>query len=556
MVDEKTSYSIEDGSYDTGELRQRHGSVGYDRKASLVEGQEVFGDVQTVEEYGYVNRGMKSRHVQFIALGSAIGTGLFLGIGQALYDYGPLSILLAYTIVGFAIFGMMMSLGEMATWLPLPGAIPQYCTRFADPALGFAAGWNQWYSNALSQCSEISAAASLIGFWAPDINPAPWITIMIIVILSLNIFAVKIYGETEFWFAGIKILGITGLIIYAFIVDLGGNPLHDRLGFRYWVSPGYMPPTVASGDAGRFLSFFSTLVNAAFSYGGVESVAIAAGETEDPRRNIPKAVRRIFWRIIVFYSLGSLAIGVLVPYNTPILDTDGTRASPWVLSASLLKINALPSIINAVILISAASAGNAFQYSGSRYLYGLAQRGQAPKIFLKCHKGGVPYYCVLLTSAISCLTYMAVSSGSGQVFSWFLNLTTISNLFTWFSICIASIKFNAALKAQGVQHMKPFVSRGQPYVAWFSMCFFAVIIFFNGWQVFTKGNWAFDDFFTAYIGVPIYFALLFGWKIFKKSKWVKSSEADLWSGKEAIDRIEWPERKPRNILERIWFWIA
>ena len=373
----------------------------------------------------------------------------------------------------------------------------------------------------------------------------------------MNIFAVKIYGESEFWFAGIKVLGIIGLIIYAFIADLGGNPKHDRLGFRYWHHPGAMPPTVHSGDAGRFLSFFSTLVNAAFSYGGVESVAVAAGETEDPRRNIPKAVRRIFWRIVVFYVLGSLAVGVLVPHNLDILDSDGTRASPWVISATLLQIKAFPHIINAVILISACSADNAFLYSGSRFLYALAQNKQAPRIFLRCNKGGVPYLAVLATSSISMLAYMSSSSGSGQVFSWFLNLSTIANVFTWFSILIASIRFNSALKAQGVTAKeKPFRCPGQPYVAWAALVFFSIILFFNGWKVFTHGNWSFADFFTAYIGAPIYFGLLFGWKLIMRPKWVKSSEADLWTGKDAIDAIDWPERKPKNFLERIWFWVA
>lgn len=131
----------------------------------------------------------------------------------------------------------------MATWLPLPGAIPQFAARYVDPAMGFAVGWNQWYSNALTQCSEISAAATLIAFWAPDISPAPWITIIIVFIVCLNIFAVKIYGEAEFLFASIKIITIFGLLIFAFIVDLGGNPLHDRIGFRYWVRPGAMVST-------------------------------------------------------------------------------------------------------------------------------------------------------------------------------------------------------------------------------------------------------------------------------------------------------------------------
>ena len=201
--------------------------------------------------------------------------------------------------IGVAVFAMMMSLGEMATWLPLPGAIPQFCARYVDDAMGFAVGWNNWYSAAITLCAEISAASTVIQFWhgAQGINVAAWISIIIVVVLCLNIFAVSIYGEAEFIFASIKIITIVGLLLMALVVDLGGGPTHDRLGFRYWNHPGAMKAYIADGDKGRFLGWFSVLVNAAFSYGGVEMVAVAAGEAENPRHNIPKAVRRVFWRV-------------------------------------------------------------------------------------------------------------------------------------------------------------------------------------------------------------------------------------------------------------------
>lgn len=257
--------------------------------------------------------------------------------------------------------------------------------------------------------------------------------------LCLNIFAVAIYGEAEFIFASIKIITIIGLLILALIIDVGGVPGQHRLGFQYWRNPGAMNAYIAAGATGRFLGLWSTLVNAAFSYGGVEMVAVAAGEAEDPRRNIPKAVRRVFWRILFFYILGTLAIGVLVPSNDPHLlnaaknGAHNAAASPWVIAINRAGIKALPSIINAVILTSASSSANAFLYTGSRYLYALAQNRQAPRFFLKCSKAGVPVYCVLLTAAISLLTYMSCSSGSSTVFAWFQNLTTISTLFTWVS---------------------------------------------------------------------------------------------------------------------------
>ena len=448
------------------------------------------------------SRSLKSRHIQFIALGGTIGTGLFLGIGNAFTHAGPLSVLLGYTFTGIAIFAMMQCLGEMATWLPLTGAIPQFCARYVDDALGFAVGWNNWYAASITLCAEISAAALVIGFWegAQSVNVAVWISIIWLVIIFLNVFAVSLYGEAEFWFASLKIITIVGLLIMAFIVDLGGNPHHERLGFRYWKNPGAMkeyPPQV-HGNTGRFLGLFSTLVNAAFSYGGVEMVAVAAGEAENPRRNIPKAVRRVFWRILFFYVLGSLAIGVLVSSEDKgLLDAqaDGradAAASPWVIGIKNAGISVLPSIINAVILTSATSSGNAFLYSGSRYLYALAQNRQAPRIFLTCSKKGVPYYAVAMTAIIGALTYLSVDSngGAAKAFGWFQNLTTIAGLFTWCSICIAYLRFYKALKAQGINRdTLVFKSRFQPYTAWFALIYFAIIIVFNGFAVFIKGNW-------------------------------------------------------------------
>lgn len=529
------------------------------------EAADIFGDVQTAEEYGYVTRGLKSRHIQFIALGGTIGTGLFLGIGRAFTQAGPLSVLLGYTFTGIAVFAMMQCLGEMATWLPLPGAIPQFCARYVDDAVGFAVGWNNWYSSAITLCAEISAASVVIQFWhgARDINVAAWISIIIAVVFCLNIFAVAIYGEAEFIFASIKIITIVGLLILALVIDLGGAPKEGRLGFRYWHHPGAMKAYIGTGATGRFLGFFSTLVNAAFSYGGVEMVAVAAGEAENPRKNIPKAVRRVFWRILFFYVLGSLAIGVLVPYDDSQLlsaqksGAAGAAASPWVIAIYRAGIPVLPSIINAVILTSASSSANAFLYTGSRYLYALAQNRQAPALLLTCTKNGVPWICVCITASVSFLTYLSCSSGANVVFEWFQNLTTIAGLFTWCSICLAYIQFHKALKAQGIdRNTLVFKSPFQPYLAYFSLVYFALIIIFNGFYVWSP--WSYQNFITAYIGIPIYFLLYAFWKIFKRTHWINPAEADIHTGKAALDAADahWPELVPRNIIERIWFWIA
>jgi amino acid transporter len=489
-----------------------------------------------------------------MALGGTIGTGLFLGIGAAFLKSGPLSVILGFSITGMAIYAMMMCLGEMTAWLPLPGATSQYCTRYVDPAMGFAVGWNQWYQSSIAVCADISAATVIIQFWNDEINTAAWISIIIVVVVSLNVFAVSIYGEAEFVFASIKLLTIIGLLIMAFIIDLGGSPTGDRLGFRYWYNPGpAMKEVVASGNTGRFLGLFSTLIYAAFSYGGVEMVAVAAGEAQDPRRNVPKAVKRIFWRILIFYVLGALAIGVLVPSNHEELG----KVSPWVIAIQTADIRVLPHIINAVILSSASSSANAFLFVGSRYLFGLAQSRQAPRIFLKCSKRGVPIYGIGFTAIWSGLTYMTVSAGAVEVFNWFLSLGTIAALLTWCSITVAYLRFRQALARQGVDRSTiPFATPFQPYTSWFALCYFAMIIVFNGWEVFTKGAWSVEKFITAYIGIPIFFGMYLFWKIWKRTSLVDPAQADIWTGKAALDAQEWPERVPRNFLEKIWFWIA
>ena len=252
-----------------------------------------------------------------------------------------------------------------------------------------------WLSCALTLCTEISAASVLIQYWngAQDINVAAWISIIIVVVVCLNIFTVAIYGEAEFIFSSVKIITIIGLLLFAFIIDIGGGPTRDRLGFRYWKNPGAMKAYVSTGSTGRFLGFFSTLVNATFAYTGVEMVAVAAGEAANPRKNIPKAVKRVFWRIMFFYVFGSLAIGLLVPYNAQrLLDAQNMAngrtgaASPWVIASYRAAVPVLPSIINAVILTSATSSANAFLYTGSRYLYALAQNKHAPSFFLICSR--------------------------------------------------------------------------------------------------------------------------------------------------------------------------
>lgn len=261
---------------------------------------------------------------------------------------------------------------------------------------------------------------------------------------------------------------------------------------------------VAHGAAGRFLGLFYTFVNAAFAYGGIEQVAVAAGESKHPTRNIPKAIKRVIWRLAFFYILGSFAIGLLVPSNDKnLLYGTGVAQSPYLIAINNAGIAVLPSILNAVIITSAASSANANTYSGSRYLYALARQGQAPQFLLKCTKSGVPIYCVAITGSFGLLTYITVSSSGAEVFHWFTSLNTVAYLLTWLSICYAYTRFRRALLLAGIDRdTLPMKAWGQPYLAWAGVAYYGIVVFFNGFAVFTTGNWNTRTFVSAYIGIP------------------------------------------------------
>ena len=234
-----------------------------------------------------------------------------------------------------------------------------------------------------------------MGFSPNGVSPAVWITLLYLVIFLLNCLPVRVYGELEFILGSIKLLTIVGLMILMFIITLGGGPNNDRIGFRYWKDPGPMQEYLKTGDLGRFLAFWKVFIQATFSYGGSEMVVVAAGETENPRRNIPKAVRRVFWRIAIFYVGSVFLVGLCVSSRDQRLlnaidhGAEGAGASPFVIAIANSGIKVLPSIINAVILSSALSAGNSFFYASTRILYSTALDGKAPRI-LRYEKFGVP----------------------------------------------------------------------------------------------------------------------------------------------------------------------
>ena len=240
----------------------------------------------------------------------------------------------------------------------------------------------------------------------------------------------KWYGESEFWLSLGKVILIVGLLLYTFITMLGGNPQHDRFGFRFWRDPGAFAPYYKTGGLGRWLGFLQCLIQASFTIAGPDYVSMTAGEAENPRRVLPKAYNQVFVRLTAFFVLGSLAVGINVPYNDQELEdaftnsAPGAAASPYVVAMNRLRITVLPDIVNALVLSASFSAGNSYVYCASRSLFGLALEGKAPHIFTRCTRNGVPIYAVALVLAISLLSFLQVSNGSAVVLQWFVNLVS------------------------------------------------------------------------------------------------------------------------------------
>jgi amino acid transporter len=382
--------------------------------------------------------------------------------------------------------------------------------------------------------AELSAAAVLINYWTTSISNAAWITITLVVVVLINFLGTRAFGEAEFWFASVKVITIIGLIILGLVIDLGGAPSHDRLGFRYWHHPGSLVQYHdIPGSLGRFAGFWSVLIGAAYSFLGTEILGMTAAEIQNPTRNIPKAIRGVWVRILLFYIIGVFILGLICPSNNPDLTTGtGTAASSaWVIAIRLAGIKALPSIVNACFLTSAWSAGSSDLYTSSRALYGLAKTGQAPKIFARVNRFGTPIYAIALSTALALLSYMGVSGGSSKVFGWFSNMSAVSGMFNWFGICITSIRFRQGLKAQGIDPKTlPWHSPLLPYAAYWGCGWVLLIILFADWGVFLKGNWDHAAFITNYLPIPVFIILYFGYKFWYKTKIVSPSEMDFVTG--------------------------
>ena len=415
----------------------------------------------------------------------------------------------------------------------------------------------------ISGPNQLTAGALVVSYWLPasKVNAGVWITVFLVLSVIFNYFAVRFFGEIEFWLSALKCLIILGIILLSFILMLGGGPDHDRKGFRYWKNPGAFNAYIAKGAAGRFFAFWSSLVTALFAFGSTEMIGITVGEARNPKRTIPRAINWTFGQVFVYYVLSVLLVGTIVPYNSKKLSfaagASGTAAaSPFVAAIEIAGITVLPHILNACILVFVFTAANSDLYIATRTLYTLARENKAPKIFARTDSRGVPVYSLGIATLFSLLAYMNVSDSSKIVFKYFVNLCTIFGILTWISILVSHICFVRARRAQKIPESSlNYVSPMGLTGAYISLVSCIIIALTKNYDVFTHnkkwGHFDYKNFITGYLGIPLYLALIFGYKLATRCKRVEPETADLWTGKEEIDRQEAEYRAHKDTENQI-----
>ncbi|GAB03396.1 UNVERIFIED_CONTAM: aroP [Trichonephila clavipes] len=419
-------------------------------------------------------------------MGGAIGTGLFLGSAQVIQSAGP-SIILGYAIGGLIAFLIMRQLGEMIVEEPVAGSFSHFAYQYWGKFPGFLSGWNYWVLYILVAMSELTAVAKYINYWWPHIAAWQSVLFFFVIITAINLTNVKFYGESEFWLAIIKVTAVVAMILFGlyllFTADANSTASFSNL----WSHGGFFP--------NGFDGLFYMLAFLMFAFGGIELIGMAAAEANDPKKTIPKAINQVVVRILIFY-VGSLAILLsLVPWNQ--LDLGGLDKSPFVMIFSQMGIGWAAHLLNFIILTAALSVYNSGMYANSRMLFGLAEQGNAPKVFAKVNKQGVPVPAVLLSALLifGCvlLNYFVPEDALGHL----MYIVVGALVLNWAMISLTHLKFKAMTKEKGLKTSFP--ALWSPLSNYLVLAFIAVVLYIM-WQ---------QGFKESVLMIPIWIVLMF-----------------------------------------------
>ena len=465
-----------------------------------------------------LQRKLQPRHLSMIAIGGSIGTGLFVASGATIANAGPGGALLAYLLIGLMVYFLMTSLGEMAAYMPVSGSFAAYGSHFVDPAFGFAQGWNYWYNWAITVAVELAASAIIMKYWFPEVPGYVWSAGFLAIIVALNAFTVKGFGEAEFWCSLIKVVTVIAFIGIGMLMVFG--IMHGDS------HPGWS--NLSTGDApfvGGFPALLSVAMIAGFSFQGTELIGVAAGESEDPGKNIPRAVRQVFWRILLFYVFAIFIIGVLLPYNDPQLlknDVTDISSSPFTLVFDRAGLALAAAVMNSVILTAILSAGNSGMYASTRMLYTMACNGMAPKWLAGLSRNGVPVNALIATTLVAMLCFLTSLFGDQAVYMWLMSASGMSGFIAWLGIAICHYRFRKGYLLQGGElHHLPYRALFFPFGPLLAFLLCLLVTLGQDYTAFTADTIDWKGAAATYIGIPIFFMLWLGYKLKNKTSFVR-----------------------------------
>ena len=483
-----------------------------------------------------LRRELKARHLTMIAIGGSIGTGLFVASGATIANAGPGGALLSYILIGLMVYFLMTSLGELAAYMPVSGSFSTYGAKYVEPGFGFALGWNYWYNWAITVAVDLVAAQIVISYWF-DTGPfgSPfwvWSAIFLSIIFLINYISVKGFGEAEYWFALIKVVAVVAFISIGVLMIFGIIKGGEGAGWHNWTI----------GEApfkGGVTAMIGVAMVVGFSFQGTELIGIAAGESQDPGKNIPRATRQIFWRILLFYVLSILVISLIIPYTDPTLlsnEEADISVSPFTrvfeyaglgLIIDNVEVLSAAAIMNTVILTSVLSAGNSGMYASTRMLYALAKEGKAPKIFAKLSNTGVPRNALWATTIVAAICFLTKLYGSEAVYLWLLNTSGMTGFIAWLGIAISHYRFRKGYIKQGKDLSKlPYRSKFFPFGPLFAFGLCVIIATGQYYETYLEEGIIWHKIIATYIGIPLFLMIWFGYKFVKKSHFVKYEEMD------------------------------
>lgn len=479
-----------------------------------------------------LQRGLKNRHLQMIAFGGVVGASIWYGTGSAISYSGPVGALICFFIIGVDVFFVMQSLGEMSTLFPVQGAFIELAGRFVDPALAFSLGVNYWYLWVTNIANDYNNISLIMGLWTDAVPSYAWILIFWVGFQCTSLLGIVVYGEMEFWLACWKLICVVGGFLVAILINTGAVG-GEYIGFRYWRDPG----AIANGING----FGKTFVLAAVYYSGTEMLALTAAESRNPKKDLPKAIRQTFWRILVIFLGLVFFAGIIVPYNESSLLTATSKSaqSPWTVALVRAGWAGGGNLVNVVMITAQLSSVNSAIYVASRSLVALAVNGRAPAFFARTTTNGVPVNAIVFSNALGLIALLNIAATPGKVFTYLISISGAATFVAWAFVGVTHLRLRRAWVRQGRSLDElPYKAFLYPYGAWFVVLLNLFLVFISGYEVFV-GGFAAVDFVFSYVVIAIFTILYFGWKFVKGTKIISLAEADLVSGRR--DNLAQPE---------------